>query len=141
MINVKELRIGNWVNFDSVGNDVVETIDFNDEDPDKTDTYFTHVIDGSKPNETHPIQLTPEILEKCGFKPDSTMLSFQHPDPKNPQDEHKDLGTCYPTFFYNKRLGRWMDCHTRVCVDYLHQLQNLYYALTGEELTYNTTKP
>ncbi len=84
------------------------------------------------------ITLTPELLVEVGFTSDQHKISYYHPAPKEPENEHKDLGTSYPTFFFNNRLERWMDCHTRVCVDYFHQLQNLYFALTGEELKINT---
>lgn len=81
-----------------------------------------------------PIPLTEEWLLKFGFTPDERKIVYDHPLPKEPENEHKDLGTKYPAFFMNNRLNRWMDCHTRVCIDYVHQLQNLYFALTGEEL-------
>lgn len=83
------------------------------------------------------VPLSPEWLVRLGFRPNGEgNILFEHPIPKVLEDEHKDLGICYPSFFFNKRLGRWMDCHTRVCIDYVHQLQNLYFINTnGEELT------
>lgn len=86
-----------------------------------------------------PIPLTTEWLERLGFTPDSHKLLYNHPSPEVPEDEHKDLGKNFPAFFFNKRpeVNSWMDCHTRVTVAYVHQLQNLYHALTGEELTLN----
>ena len=86
-----------------------------------------------------PIPITIEWLELFGFTPDSHKLVYDHPSPEVPEDEHKDLGKNFPAFFFNKRpeVNSWMDCHTRVTVTYVHQLQNLYHALTGEELKYN----
>jgi len=40
----------------------------------------------------------------------------------------------YVSMFFNNRLNRWMDCQTRVCVDFVHQFQNLVFINTGEEL-------
>lgn len=64
-----------------------------------------------------PIPLTPEILEKAGFV-------------------NKDLGNLSYNLAYGDGVcisisfnGTWI-CY----LTYLHQLQNLYFALTGEEL-------
>lgn len=75
-----------------------------------------------------PIQLTEEWLLKLGFE-----LCFQ---------------TCYRGRYSNFRInGIWVYffCDTNTVefrdsdfiIDYVHQLQNLYFALTGEELTIN----
>jgi hypothetical protein len=86
-----------------------------------------------------PITLTEEWLLRLGFTNDNQNKSlYVHPLPINPELQHKDLGFSYPSFFFNNRLCRWMDAHTRVCVDNVHQLQNLYYAITGEELKLKT---
>lgn len=77
-----------------------------------------------------PIPLTPEILESCGFK----------------KIESPQLFGWYSSVFGNLKLC-W--CHgDDVTLDdkegdeiaafpckHLHQLQNLYFALTGKELT------
>lgn len=69
-----------------------------------------------------PILLTPEILEKCGFKRDYTRESWHH-----------------MTFVLDQIVLEWLDekCgYNGVCqLSYLHQRQNLYFVLTGEELT------
>lgn len=67
-----------------------------------------------------PIQLTPEILEKCGFETPFIM-----------KDSVKYLDGVMIDLHNGKILLR--DNHM-IEIKYLHQLQNLYYALTGKEL-------
>jgi hypothetical protein len=68
----------------------------------------------------HPIPLSPEILEKCGFK-----------------DEYGNGRYYFDGFeYYNGKL--WFRT-AEIKIQYLHQLQNLYFALTGEELEVNLT--
>ena len=90
--------------------------------------------------ECSPIPLTPEILEKCGFekskKQEDGFCLFMN------QFTFIDLdndGEGYHVFLrqFDSSDKSINDC---VLIDstlfHLHQLQNLYYALTGEELNY-----
>jgi hypothetical protein len=87
-----------------------------------------HMVEDGDPT-NHPIPLNPEWLERCGFKRmnagwinGSGSMSFY--------DKDSQAGNG----FYEMEYG------TRGCSAvfiYLHQLQNLYYSLTGEELTVN----
>jgi hypothetical protein len=138
MIKATELRLGNLIEYH-----VFDLVD-------GTDTWFENYVDiddmrwiSANPNDGlyRPKALTEELLVRMGFTPDSHKICFDHPLPKEPENEHKDLGKTFPTIFFNKRLERWMDCHTRVCVDNAHELQNLYHALTGEELTIKEVNP
>ena len=78
-----------------------------------------------------PIRLTPTLLEKCGFE--------------------KEFSDCYQRFDYyiiprviclspKKEGFCWQvedeidDCNVDVPIKYLHQLQNIYFTLTGTEL-------
>lgn len=80
-----------------------------------------------------PIPLTEEILLKCGFESGGAkQYLFITLDKK---DE------CY--LFFNP-LGKGIaidqdgkECSYEIDLIYLHQLQNLYFALTNEELTIN----
>jgi hypothetical protein len=89
-----------------------------------------------------PIPLTPEILERCGFSQDgfyqygidaSSSLStskrrlYFGGDYLYLEEEDKNLNRDLITI-WNKDLMK---------VFYLHQLQNLYFTLTGKELNYN----
>ena len=82
-----------------------------------------------------PIVLTPEILEKCGFEyvTDWTVRDKR----KHDCVTFLDLGYMYlasgmmgggVTLFQNDRRS------TGTNIDYLHQLQNLYFCLVGKEL-------
>lgn len=81
-----------------------------------------------------PILLTKEWFLKLGFTDDRGVL-FELPI--HIQEKCKgDKGFKKSAFFFNNRedVNMWMDCQTRVCVKYVHEVQNLVYALTGEEL-------
>ena len=121
MIEANELRIGNWINdiFD-IKNPVVRQIELDD---------FTAIANyqrsGVKPLFLKPILLTPQVLEKCGFKRDWHGYA---------------LDNIYSLSFSVTKNGEFLACFgdktVGVIVKHLHQLQNLYFALTGEELTY-----
>jgi hypothetical protein len=78
-----------------------------------------------------PILLTPEILEKCGFKIQSKYSFWNFKNQvgfvlsmwmeETPLVGFEEKGACY-----------WGDSYLKI--RFLHQLQNLYFALTGEEL-------
>lgn len=73
------------------------------------------------------IPLTSEILEKCGFKDKSqtTDLCFELPN-LILAGQRKKLFPCIWGEGGPEAYG--------IEIEYLHQLQNLYFALTGEEL-------
>lgn len=119
MIEIKEIRIGNYVN-DYLGNTVKVT------DIYKGLIYHTeNKIGVTHGNILEPIPLTEEILLKCGF------------------EYLDDLGIFFKGLFEIQKLRLGIDLRERFEVmlydfnpslDYLHQLQNIYFALTGEEL-------
>jgi hypothetical protein len=84
-----------------------------------------------------PIPLTPEILEKCGFVPNAIgQLAIEILG----IDTHLELvsiigGYCYLNLNQVGEFGSIQDISINR-IQHLHQLQNLYYALTGEELIY-----
>lgn len=78
----------------------------------------------------YPIPLTPELLEQCGFSQDRG--GFVLPD---------KMSLSISVTKDNEYLPCWMD-HALYpgawrTVKHLHQLQNLYFALTGQELEIN----
>jgi hypothetical protein len=70
-----------------------------------------------------PISLTPEWLDRCGFKDEGKSVYAK--------DHFKigvsDQGGANWVFYFDRHLNLRS-------LHYLHQLQNLYFALTGEEL-------
>lgn len=140
MIKANELRIGNWVNAKFM------TDDFNFQAKGILDEYALLKEKVSYHETTlHGIPLTPEILEKAGFE----KATIENSD--------LDLGSeiSYITHFARKRLvlefvgnepniqinTHWVEnvgmaeVSLTYDIKYLHELQNLYFALFGEELT------
>lgn len=131
MVNANELRIGNWVLINNpeyhpqlMGNPVIVKGIYDrggyiinvDHGEDQYSQYLSFV---------RPIPLDPEILEKCGFKISNGNIGEFY---SNRYPIGKSLGL--------KALveGEFLliNFHTRF--KYLHEFQNLYFSLVGEEL-------
>jgi len=148
-MKANELRIGNWVlgrkNGEKTNHIQVESVDETGINIEVSGGYY--VGDTEKDYDGYfekswfsgatiePIPLTIDILEKCGFLWSVYHQAFHFGD--SAMNEFYDLNECYPSgyqlSFFKKRelVGN--------PIFYLHQLQNLYYALTGQELIYNPT--
>lgn len=104
-MEASELRVGNYIRND------VQGINF------QVNSVVIHRLCFGDSEGYAPIELTEEILLKCGFEEKNSILE-------------KD----------GIRLFKIRDLYFRgnfpikADVRYLHQLQNLYFALTGEEL-------
>lgn len=115
MIEKTELRIGNLVMFDITTKCNKEFI--------AGEVILSDLLDTSL---LLPIPLTEEWLLKFGFKDDigetKTLIwkSYKFHITKD--------GFVYTDAWYKQNF---------IPIKYVHQLQNLYFALTGEELTYN----
>ena len=123
MINANELRLGNWLQwnlmpdcakyFQVTGLYQGSVISINNGS-------FNVLIDRMH----SPIPITPEILLKCGFEETEEKLFIKD----------IDSGTLFINF-YTKKSG--ISTHLsafEINIWQLHQLQNLYFTLTGEEL-------
>jgi len=128
MINPKEFRIGNLVNHYHPGRKMIHMIY-----PtvgtvtriDKNDITIDHGIPG-KQYRAEPLPTTLEILPKLGFV-ESTLSA------KCPIYYFVDKGFVIIKLSDGFRL----DSHCfRVYLPYVHQLQNLFFALTGDELKF-----
>lgn len=121
MIDARELRIGNWVKYTTGEEGQVISI---------TEYGAAITLDREYmgADEYDPIHLNPEILEKCGFKyADAPVHAYA--DSKHMCYEHKNGGVVFIPFCTSDA-----DCH--IHIQYLHQLQNLYYSLTNTELNF-----
>lgn len=109
MIQVNELRIGSWV-LNHYGN------------PEQIEVIEPKIVNGRELYSFHPIALTTSVLERCGFV-------------SNPYQDRYELGKIHVEL--NRTLGYdelWIDGMPHI--KYLHQLQNLFFALTGAEINY-----
>lgn len=124
-MKARELRIGNWVKgnrpFKVLPKDIL--VSYNHEKQQGESRYL-------------PIPLTEEILLKCGFELgsngwyslESWLFDFNCLDISiNQEFAAIEYGSRYDTHA----------CNLTGNIRYLHQIQNLYFALTNEELEIN----
>ncbi len=130
MINQQELRIGNLFQFSVKGE--IQYWDICDIMTNPFEVYFTQNDQYNYSDNLQPIPLTEELLVKCGFVKlyDGSSEWSINEDFLTFIIEHFEYTNAYHfTGGEGVRFG--------VGCKYLHQLQNLYFALTGEELTIN----
>ena len=121
MIKPQELRIGNLV-FDHLGR-VQKVAEI------RSDAYICYLSNGAKLkyklNTTKPIPLTEEILLKFGFEKTANPRELKYDD--------------YSILLLNEIrfvICNYMENPPSVKVSTVHQLQNLFFSLTGKELTF-----
>jgi hypothetical protein len=117
-IDAGELRIGNWIFEEG-------------QDDNKPFQIFSiyHEVKNNKVNGLpiclmRPIPLTEDILLKCGFE----CYEFDNGEPNQYRFKNRLIVI---------RKGNFVDYGCDVIITSLHQLQNLYFALTGQELQIN----
>lgn len=92
-------------------------------------------IKGIDCGDIEPIPLTPEWLERCGFKKGSSYIGIGYhwdgPNDISIVEQNIDKDDTYRLYGSEWTIGKDFK--------FLHQLQNLYHALTGEELTIKET--
>ena len=110
-MKASELRIGNLVNHIRKGPIVVGIMEL--------DFIEKEVLD------IEPIPLTKKWLGKFGF----IRIAFEDFDFPNHDFAHFII--CHNDYGWTVMLNR----QTVITINHVHQLQNLYFALTGEELT------
>ena len=132
-MKANELRVGNWVIFSGSGKGCITKEDFS--------FYGLEQI-------TFPIKLAKEWLINLGFEreSDEDIESYEEAYNEEAQDilwfkgnvvlmQSKHDGTfSYPI---RMRHGNPREYKSAIVVLYVHQLQNLYFALDGEELVSN----
>jgi hypothetical protein len=140
-MKASELRIGNWVYY-NFGNDLgtvialtggrgteKERVSIGVSNNSWSTSWFTSEID-----EIKPIPLTEEWLKKFGFKKGATSdYNFKQ------LDDEKYIAVNKENYEYECIIAiENLEDETNSYlphIKYVHQLQNLYFALTGEELT------
>ena len=121
MVNANELRLGNWVQHEPYPDEIWQV-----------DYKLFESID-LQLVECVGIPLTPEILEKAGFEKLNTEMSgckVYQKDFWRVAYSYRDEN-CFKLWHRQVSPPTWRLAEFA----YIHQLQNLYFALTGEELT------
>lgn len=142
MINVQELRVGNWVDFTGNGG-YGKVISINGEAfQDNVYLECEESFEWAEYKNLTPIPLTPEVLIAVRFMKDGfgsynmdiemfscslNQLSFSGDYLYLRQGKSDKRHEDSLVVIWNKDLMK---------IFYLHQLQNLYFALTGQELNY-----
>lgn len=136
MINKSELRIGNYVE---------RTYHDGKKEFDKVNGYtfwhYEHLDEAKHFVEVdclNPILLTAEILEACCFK-EGLENNFNSTGFRSSKYNYLSLFRIWIEPI-GKRVFVFYDQSIRIEKKYLHELQNLYFILTGEELTVNLTE-
>ena len=133
MINSNELRLGNlFIDIEGKGYCNPGSIQRVDNiDTDGVNRWDDMGALGCCPfDKMGPILLTPEILGKCGFKYNG--YGYEPKDPSNGFEGINDRGD--GEYILSINDGEYT---TGTGFKYFHQLQNLYFALTGIELNVN----
>jgi hypothetical protein len=114
-----EVRLGNYVYI----NDKITKLECLDID----------IYDQNYPTDSaKPIPLTEEVLLRCGF------IKFNSDIAKNYFDWFLNFeGVLKYRIIQSERGFVYPSSYKPIILRHLHQLQNLYFAFTGEELTYN----
>jgi hypothetical protein len=117
-MKTNELRIGNYLN-GKQGHVIVSEIRTNNSVKihDNTSRFYVGIC-------LIPIKITTEWLLKLGFEYNDNIGLYQN---GGFDVDIEDDVYCH---FYMNDYGDWYKY-----IEYVHQLQNLYFALTGEELT------
>lgn len=120
MINANELRIGNWISVNGSHGTVnapylVEIV--------RKNNLWIKLSDG--------IPLTTEILEKCGLVNSHALKERFNDGFWTKQGFATEIGYITTDDYYEFEINGIVRP-----LKYLHQLQNLYFALTGNELEY-----
>lgn len=129
MIQPQDLRIGNKIYYGEPNKSIitVESIGKTGINGENIGEYLLY-FDEYKYEHLEPIPLSGEILEKCGFE-----QSIENNFILNDFRVWIDPQTKRVFIFCNRKI---LDDSVSLRLEkkYLHQLQNLYYDLTGEEL-------
>lgn len=122
-IRSEELRIGNWLISISSGRQLV--VDDIGDSGINIQWYHELTDYEFRWQDVDPIPLTSSILEKCGFN----IFSEQYNN--GFRFKYMKLYNHNENLYFNP-----YDWNFQLEIKYLHQLQNLFFALTGEELEY-----
>jgi hypothetical protein len=120
MVKSSELRIGNWMTFKGLWKGELSDISSSGLTQFKGNNGCFDI------DSIRPIKLMPEILVKAGFDLEyKSVFTVKYTHKNSVFGFDWNITTGWHARYYSHHIN---------CI-HLHQLQNLYYALTGEELT------
>jgi hypothetical protein len=121
MLDPKDIRVGNWV-IRITGKDLNEKSFFEYKAIAVNEYYYTFA------KYCFPIKLSPPVLDKCGFIQEGKDWYIQL--------ESEETEGSPPSLRYKHKNEAWFLNEIKLPAQpaYLHQLQNLYYVLTGREV-------
>ena len=127
-MNAAELRIGNWISSYTFLD--ARPVHYGPKEISKKKVTADDIkfISDNFLATYQGIELTPEILGKCGFEWVVNYHRWVHPETKY---EVIEFG---PGYGFQNAISR--EVH-QPKLEYVHQLQNLHFALTGKELEIN----
>lgn len=134
----KDFRIGNYYNFEDTTGLILEQVEYID----------THCVDVNPFDLIKPIKITNDWLLDFGFEKidyykfrlifQGSYIELKNVDESEGEPYTKDGNITDWVCFY----GLEDDESTTLCYpNYIHELQNLYFALTGEELELKSDNP
>jgi predicted nicotinamide N-methyase len=128
MLDYKELRIGNIILSPDTNKPVRVEID-----------HLRAIKNNASINGVfyEPIPLTPEILEKAGFENELNQFFTSTKAVREGFIELEKDGDLYIVMLKQKNEDETWDSVLLNDIFYLHQIQNLFFALTNEELEIN----
>lgn len=140
-MEINELRVGNYVNYNGLN---LEVYSFENKYPRSEKRYDNTILvdllfDGfitAILHEVKGIPLTEEILLNCGFEKINHICGYSFYSFN--RKSLKDKNAYMPLYIYlNPNCAKIADFTVKQNVEYVHQLQNLFFAINGKELNIN----
>jgi hypothetical protein len=132
MIEPNELRIGNYI-YQLEDGAIVQIAGVFEESTIHLKGEEKSIFGGRELRAFAPILLDTAILEKCGFKEEGD-FSYTHPGKDQIIFAELISRPNYEGLLFQLYVGSGWEYTYGEQLKYLHQLQNLYFALTSEEL-------
>lgn len=145
MIQANELRLGNWVQItDKLKSEIEEegyiknefqiTSSFNKDDDIQIYNPYEIIYEYFIAEQIEPIPITEDWLLRFGFEASSIHDNYKLGEIEISSSMRKITTNERYNFYLDGEIPESM----KIRIQYIHQLQNLFFALTGTELTLTT---
>lgn len=140
MINPQHLRLGNWVYPNNENATPYPVLEIRKKNITCYigNKYCPKIIISY--TDLEPISITPEVLLACGFELNEDAGNWNEPDYVIYGINGFEVGIIENACYYYKAASDDYYSLYHPSILSLHQLQNLYFELTWEELIYNPSK-